>query len=73
MMIAKACTKNKVRYFLHMSALNVDKVKDSNYALSKMKGETLAKEYFKDITIIRPGVVLEREITLQIFFITFQR
>ena len=57
MMIAKACKKKKIRYFLHMSALNVNKVKDSNYALSKMEGEKLAKEYFKDTTIIRPGVV----------------
>ena len=55
-----------------MSALNVDKVKDSEYASSKLEGERLAKEYFKDITIIRPGVVLEREIILLIFFITFQ-
>ena len=68
MMIAKACKKNKVRYFLHMSALNVDKVKDSNYALSKMKGETLAKEHFKDITIIRPGVVFGKGDNFTNFF-----
>ena len=57
MMIAKACKKKKIRYFLHMSALNINKIKDSKYALSKMEGEKLAKEYFKDTTIVRPGVV----------------
>ena len=40
-----------------MSALNINKIKDSKYALSKMEGEKLAKEYFKDTTIVRPGVV----------------
>jgi NADH dehydrogenase len=67
-MIAKACKKNKVRYFLHMSALNVDKVKDSNYALSKIKGEKLAKENFKDTTIIRPGVVFGKGDNFTNFF-----
>ena len=57
MMIAKACKKKKIRYFLHMSALNINKIKDSKYALSKLEGEKLAKEYFKDTTIVRPGVV----------------
>ena len=33
-----------------MSALNINKIKDSKYALSKMEGEKLAKEYLK----IRP-------------------
>ena len=40
-----------------MSALNINKIKDSKYALSKMEGEKLAKEYFKDTTVVRPGVV----------------
>ena len=31
-----------------MSALNINKIKDSKYASSKMEGEKLAKEYFKD-------------------------
>ena len=67
-MIARACKKNKIRYFIHISALNVDKVKDSKYAQSKLKGERFAKESFKDVTIIRPGVVFGKGDNFTNFF-----
>ena len=38
-MIAKSVNLNKVKSFIHMSALNVNIIKDSKYALSKYKGD----------------------------------
>ena len=72
-MIAKACKKKKIRYFLHMSALNVNKIKDSKYALSKIEGEKLVKEYFKDVTIFRPGVVFGKGDNFINFFYNLSR
>ena len=73
MMIAKACKRMKIRYFLHMSALNINKIKDSKYALSKMEGEKLAKEYFKDTTVVRPGVVFGKGDNFINFFYTLSK
>ena len=56
-MIAKVAAKMKVRSFLHLSALNIEKVKKSLYAQSKLNGEMEIKKYFPNAIIIRPSVV----------------
>ncbi len=67
-MIAKACKKNKVRNFIHISALNVNKVKDSKYATTKVQGEMNVKDNFKNSLIIRPGVVFGKGDNFTNFF-----
>ena len=43
-MIAKSVNLNKVKSYIHVSALNVDIIKDSEYALSKYNGEIEIKK-----------------------------
>lgn len=54
--IAQACAKYGVSRFVHISALSVDKAK-SEYAISKMSGETLAMKEFPQTTVLRPSVI----------------
>lgn len=58
--IAKACAKHGVPRFIHISALGVDKAR-SEYAISKISGEHLAKEAFSGTTILRPSVLFGPE------------
>ena len=48
--------KNKFK-IIHISALGVDKAKDSKYAKSKLEGEKNILENFSKTTILRPSVV----------------
>ncbi len=67
-MIARAVKKNKVRNFIHLSALNVDKIKNSDYARSKYNGELKIKEIFQNSVIVRPSVVFGRGDNFTNFF-----
>ena len=55
--LASSIKRNKIRNFVHLSALNIDKSKDSDYANSKMKGENAIKDLFPNSVIVRPSVV----------------
>lgn len=55
--LASSIKRNKIRNFVHLSALNIDKSKDSDYAKSKMKGENAIKDLFPNSVIVRPSVV----------------
>ena len=67
-MIAKGVKDNKVRNFIHVSALNVNKIKDSDYAKSKYAGELKVREIFPNSVIVRPGVVFGRGDNFTNFF-----
>ena len=54
--IAKACKKQGVSRFVHISALGCDKGK-SVYAKTKRDGEQAVKKAFPDVTILRPSVI----------------
>lgn len=54
--IAKACEKQSVDKFIHVSALGVEQSK-SRYAASKKAGEDLVLKAFPRATILRPSVV----------------
>ena len=56
-LISKICKKHKLKQFIHLSALGVDKAKDSNYAESKMEGEKKIINNFPESTILRPSVI----------------
>ena len=56
-LISKLSRKNNLKQFIHMSALGIDKAKDSNYAKSKMDGEKCVIKNFPNSTILRPSVI----------------
>lgn len=55
-LIAKACTKQGVKRFVHISALGVDKA-TSRYARTKREGEAAVHKAFPAATILRPSVM----------------
>ena len=55
--LSNLCKEYKVNKFIHLSALGVDKAKDSLYASSKLKGEILVKKNYEEAIILRPSVV----------------
>ena len=67
-MIAKSANVNKVKSFTHISALNVNIIKDSKYALSKYNGEVELKKEFPNAVIIRPSVVFGKGDNFTNFF-----
>ena len=56
-LLSKKCEEFKLKQFIHISALWVDKAKDSKYAKSKLEGEKNILENFSKTTILRPSVV----------------
>ncbi|MEM7650923.1 MAG: complex I NDUFA9 subunit family protein [Pseudomonadota bacterium] len=54
--IAKACKKEGVDNFIHISALGVDKA-TSQYAKSKLEGEKAIKKAYPHAVILRPSVI----------------
>lgn len=50
-----------VQRFVHVSALGVDKVRDSDYARTKLLGEKAVQAAFPDASILRPSVIFGPE------------
>ena len=55
--LAKLCKEYKVEQFIHLSALGINEATDSEYAKSKLEGESNIKKNFSSATILRPSVV----------------
>ena len=56
-LIAQLCKEYKLNHFIHLSALGINEAKDSNYAKSKLEGESNILKNFPLTTIIRPSIV----------------
>ena len=56
-LLSKICKEFNIKQFIHLSSLGIDKVKDSNYAKSKLEGEINIKNNFSNSVILRPSVV----------------
>ena len=54
--ISKICKKKNI-HLIHVSALALDKAKNSKYAQSKINGEIKIRENFDRATIIKPSIV----------------
>ena len=54
--LAKICEK-KNKNLIHISALGLENIKDSDYAKSKILGENRIRQLLKTATIIKPSVV----------------
>ena len=55
--LAKLCKEYKIQQFIHLSALGINEAIDSEYAKSKLEGETNIQKNFPLATILRPSVV----------------
>ena len=56
-LLSKICKECKIKQFIHLSSLGIEKVKDSEYAKSKLEGEVNIKNNFSNSVILRPSVV----------------
>ena len=57
LLIAKLCKEYNVEQFIHISSLGINEAIDSNYAISKLKGEANIQKNFPTATILRPSIV----------------
>ncbi len=55
--IAKACKKEKVGHFIHISALGADADSKSRYQQSKANGEAAVLKVYPAATILRPSII----------------
>jgi len=55
--LSKLCKEFNVRQFIHISSLGVHEAIDSNYASSKLEGESNIQKNFPLATILRPSIV----------------
>jgi uncharacterized protein YbjT (DUF2867 family) len=60
-LLSKICKKKNIDQFIHISALGVENVKDSEYAKSKYDGEKIVKENFEKTTILKPSIVYSQD------------
>ena len=56
-LLAKLCKEYNLKHFIHLSALGINQATDSNYAISKLKGEMNVMKNFPMATILRPSIV----------------
>ncbi len=56
-LLAKLCKEYNLKHFIHLSALGIHEAQDSNYAKSKLEGESMILKNFPLATILRPSVV----------------
>ena len=56
-LLAKLCKEYNLKHFIHLSALGINEALDSNYARSKLDGETNVLKNFPLATILRPSIV----------------
>ena len=56
-MISSLCHKHKINKFIHLSALGIEKAKESKYAISKLNGERAVQKNFKESIILKPSII----------------
>ena len=56
-MLAKLSKEYNLKHFIHLSALGINQAIDSDYAKSKLEGESNILKNFPLATILRPSVV----------------
>ena len=56
-LLSKLCKEYNLKHFIHLSALGINDALDSDYAISKLEGETNVLKNFPLATILRPSVV----------------
>ena len=68
--LAKLCKEYNLKHFIHLSALGINEAKDSNYAKSKLEGESNIFKNFPLATVLRPSVVFSSDDNFTTNFMT---
>ena len=68
--LAKLCKEYKLKHFIHLSALGINEAENSDYAKSKLNGETEVLNNFPLATILRPSVVFSVDDNFTTSFMT---
>ena len=55
--ISSFCQKHKISKLVHLSALGIENAINSNYAMSKLRGEIAVRKNFKNAIILKPSIV----------------
>ncbi len=55
--LSRKCAEYKIKQFIHISALGIEKATDSNYAISKLEGEKKIINNFPKATILKPSII----------------
>jgi len=56
-LLSKLSSKKNIEKLIHVSALGIEKSKDSNYAISKLDGENKIKLNFNRAVVLKPSIV----------------
>ena len=56
-LLSKVAFERSLNQFIHLSALGIENASDSNYALSKLKGENKVRKNFPNSVILKPSIV----------------
>ena len=68
--LAKLSKQYNLKHFIHLSALGINEAKDSNYAKSKLEGESNIFKNFPLATVLRPSVVYSSDDNFTTSFMT---
>ena len=68
--LAKLCKEYNFKHFIHLSALGINEAGDSNYAKSKLEGESNIFKNFPLATVLRPSVVYSSDDNFTTNFMT---
>ena len=68
--LAKLSKEYNLKHFIHLSALGINDAKDSEYAKSKLEGESEILKNFPLATILRPSVVYSADDNFTTNFMT---
>ncbi len=69
-MLANLANRYKIQQLIHVSALGIDKALDSEYAISKLKGEKNVLRFFNKALILRPSIVYSVDDNFSTMFMT---
>ena len=72
-LLAKLCKKYNLKQFVHISALGINDAVDSQYAISKLRGENNILKNFSKTKILRPSVVFSNSDNFSTQFMTLLR
>ena len=70
LLLSKLCHQNKIKQFIHLSALGIEKALNSKYAMSKLSGEKNIFNNFNKSLILRPSIVYSVDDNFSTTFMT---
>ena len=69
-LLSSLCKEYNVKQLIHISALGIEKSKESLYAKTKLNGEVLIRNNFKEANILKPSVIYSSDDNFTTNFMT---